>query len=176
MSQSVVSEHFVEAKMPLRAKPTPVAVLFLAGAAALCALAGQPPWAALAGWMAYYTRGSTLRDGAYNLACAVTGLGLAIVAQTVEAGMQPSLGIYALPLALLFAVGSIYLLKLMTGVDNIPSYFIGLLVMFASQLEPSLDSYLTLTAAITSGAFAAALPQAIREMWRSSDADSEAQI
>lgn len=176
MSQSVASEHFVEHSLPKRAKPTMAAAILLGGAAAICVLAGQPVWAAFAGWAAYFTRGSTLRNGAYNLACAVTGLGLGIVALAAKGGLLPDLGLMALPVALLLAIAGIYLMKLMTGVDNMPSYLIGVLVVLASGLEPSLDSYLILTAAVTVGAFAAAIPDIVKQLWRSNDAETEAGI
>ncbi|MFC6632281.1 DUF1097 domain-containing protein [Microbulbifer taiwanensis] len=167
MGQAVTSEHRAEFTAEPRAVSrlsfTPLSAALIAGAAALCLLADLPVWVALAGWASYYTRGTTLRDGAYNLACAVTGLGLGIVAQAAAAKWSPELGIWALPAALFLAAISIQMLKFITGVNNIPSYFIGVLVVFAAGMETSLDTYLTLTAAVSVGAFAAALPDIIRQ-------------
>jgi len=50
------------------------------------------------------------------------------------------------------------LVQLMTDVENMPGYFLGVLTMLASGMPPTLDSYLALTAGITAGAFAGALP------------------
>lgn len=162
MSQAIASEHSAEQIEFSRLANTPLSAALLAGAAALCVLGGLPVWAALGGWAAYYTRGSTLRDGAYNLACAVTGLGFGIVAQSVALRLDPGLGIMALPAALFLAAIGIQLMKWITGVDNIPSYFVGVLVVFAAGMDRSLDTYLILTAAVSVGAFAAALPDMVR--------------
>jgi|GEM_PF-1198548 len=161
MNRAIASEHSVEEIAVSRLSFTPLSAALVAGAAALCLLLGLPVWAGLAGWVAYYTRGSTLRDGAYNLACAVTGLGLGIVAQAAAARFDASLGLLALPVALFLAAVSIQLMRWITGVNNIPSYFIGVAVVFAAAMDTSLDTYLTLTATVSVGAFAAALPDFI---------------
>lgn len=172
MKQTAENEIRRESTLSIRKNPTPMATIFLAGAAAISESAGIPICAAFAGWVAYFTRGSTLRDGAYNLACTVTGLGLGAVAYTVDTSMEPILGIFALLVSLLVAAGSIYLVQFMTEVENVPSYFLGVLVMLAPGTSSSIGYYLTLTAGVTAGAFAAALPDLLH--WKLSDAETQA--
>ncbi|MCX2830222.1 DUF1097 domain-containing protein [Microbulbifer thermotolerans] len=140
----------------------PAALLTGAAALVLGLYVGLSVWAVLGGWSAYFTRGTSLRDRAYNIACAVTGLGLTIVAQALADKLNPGLGAAALPVTWFLLAISVQLMQWITGVKNIPSYFLGCAVAFAASVETSLDSYLMLTAAIVAGAFVAALPDMVR--------------
>ncbi|GAA5442055.1 hypothetical protein Misp06_00216 [Microbulbifer sp. NBRC 101763] len=124
--------------------------LSLAAGAAL--LGGMPIWVAMLGVIAYHSRGKNLQAGAYNLACAVTGLGLGFAAQVVVAKWQLQPHFAALPIALLFAAIGAWAMGRVTGVSNISSYAIGILIGFTAQVKISLDSYFILIAAISIGA------------------------
>ncbi|WP_323844874.1 DUF1097 domain-containing protein [Microbulbifer magnicolonia] len=166
MSQAMVSEHTTES-VSVSVSRSPVklrSALEIAGAAGLSLFGGLPVWITLSGWLAYRARGSSLRDGAYNLACAVTGLGLGIVAQAAAVKLHPALGLAALPAALALAAVSALMMNWITGVKNIPSYLIGIVVVFAAGMDTSLDTYLILTAAVSVGAFAAALADFIHQV------------
>ncbi|SHE88013.1 Protein of unknown function [Microbulbifer donghaiensis] len=163
MSQAIVNEH-TTAPVKTVWSPLKLRTAFeIAGAATLSLLAGLPVWIALAGWLSYHTRGSSLRDGAYNLACVVTGLGIGIVAQAAAVKWNPDLGMLAMPAALLLAAAGVWLMNVVTGVSNFRSYLIGVAVVFIAGMDTSLDSYLMLTAAVTVGALAAAVPDLIRQ-------------
>lgn len=128
----------------------------------LCRFGDLPLGAVFFGWIAYFTRGTTLHDRIYNIACAITGLGFGIVALSLELRLDPALGIMSLPAALLLVAVCIQLMQWTTGVNSIPGYFLGVLTAFFPGAEISLDSYLLLTASICAGAFAAALPDILR--------------
>lgn len=161
MSQATASEHALASMAIVRRILKPLSVIEIAGAAALSMFAGLPVWVALAGWASYYTSGSSQRDGAYNLACVVTGLGIGIVAEAAAVNWQSSLGILALPVALLLAASSVWLMNMVTGVQNIASYLIGVAVVWVADTATSLDGYLLLTAAVTVGAVFGALSDMI---------------
>lgn len=163
MSQAIISEHTTASVASTRPLLKLWSAVEITGVVLLGLLAGLPVWIALAGWASYYTRGSSLRDGAYNLACLVTGLGLGIVAEAAAINWHPGLGVLALPGALLLAAGGVWLMNFITGVNNVPSYLIGIAVVFTAGMDTSLDSYLILTAAVSVGALAAALPDFIRQ-------------
>ncbi|SDZ89670.1 DUF1097 domain-containing protein [Microbulbifer marinus] len=163
MSQAMISEHTTAPAVSPRSLLKLRSAFEIAGAVTFSLLAGLPVWIALAGWVSYYSRGSSLRDGAYNLACLVTGLGIGIVSQAAAVKWHPDLGMLAMPAALVFAAASVWLMNVVTGVNNFRSYLIGIAVVIVAGMDTSLDSYLMLTAAVTLGAFVAALPDLIRQ-------------
>ncbi|MFA0810606.1 DUF1097 family protein [Microbulbifer epialgicus] len=137
-------------------------MLGISMAAVTALIGGMLAWVAVLGVVAYFSRGRTLGSGAYNLACAVTGLGLGLAAQAVVARWQLQPFLVALPAALLFAAVGAWAMGLVTGVRNMPSYAIGVLVALAAQKEVSLDSYLILIASISVGSVIAAM---IDRLW-----------
>ncbi|WP_346836944.1 DUF1097 domain-containing protein [Microbulbifer sp. SAOS-129_SWC] len=164
MSHAVANEHRVESILFSRRTSIPLAAVMFAGAGIAGYLLGLPVWIALIGWAVYFTRGSTLHDGAYNLACAITGLGFGIVSLSAAGKLQLHAAWAALPVALLIAAVSVHLMQFITGVSNVPGYYLGILVALVADTDGSLDSYLTLTAAVSVGVFAAALPDLVRRV------------
>ncbi|WHI46238.1 DUF1097 domain-containing protein [Microbulbifer sp. JMSA004] len=120
-------------------------------------LGGMPIWVAVLGVVAYYSRGRDLRAGAYNLACVVTGLGLGLGAQAAAYKWQIDPSILIGPIALIFSIISVWAMGLVTGVRNIPSYTIGILIAFLAQLDVTLDTYFQLIATVSIGAVFAGL-------------------
>ncbi|WP_444919564.1 DUF1097 family protein [Microbulbifer sp. CnH-101-G] len=120
-------------------------------------LTGVPTWVAALGSVTYFARGGNLRAGSYNLACAVTGLGLGLVATVATTGWQLEQSWLALPMALLLAAIGAWAMGLVTGVGNIISYAMGILIAFTAELPASLDSYFLLITATALGAMVAGL-------------------
>ncbi|WP_172621150.1 DUF1097 domain-containing protein [Microbulbifer sp. GL-2] len=127
-------------------------LLGLSAATGISLIGDMPVWVAMLGVVAYFSRGKSLQAGAYNLACAVTGLGLGLAAQAAVAKWQLQPQVAALPIALLVAAVGAWAMGLVTGVSNISSYAIGILIGFAAQVEVSLDNYFILIAAMSIGA------------------------
>ena len=162
MSHAAASEHRVESTLFFRSTSILLVAVQVAGAGMAGYLLGLPVWGALAGLAVFYSRGSSLRHGTYNLACAITGLGLGIISLSAAAKFDLNSVWTALPAALLLAAISVQLMQFITGVSNIPNYYVGILVALVANMETSLDTYLTLTAAISVGVFAATLPALVR--------------
>jgi hypothetical protein len=138
---------------------TAVAATTAAGAAFLSAALAVPVWAMFLGWVAYFTRGHSLRDGALNLACLLLGIAVGIGAATALGLLVPVLGRYALP-AVVFAVACVVVsLRAAPLVDNVPCYFLGLIALFAAHRAPTLATFAVLAGAATLGAFAGWLSQ-----------------
>jgi len=133
-----------------------LAAAFTAALAAFASVAfALPVWAMFIGWVAYFTRGHSLRDGATNLVCVVIGIALGIGAMLSIAALQPVAGIAALPVVV-FAVAAIVVsLRAAPAINNLLGYFLGLIAFFASHLEPALATLLHLSAAGALGGLAA---------------------
>ncbi|WP_444915979.1 DUF1097 family protein [Microbulbifer sp. TRSA007] len=120
-------------------------------------LGGMPIWVAVLGVIAYYSRGRDWRAGAYNLACVVTGLGLGLGAQTAAHKWQIDPSILVGPIALLFSIISVWAMGMVTGIRNVTSYAIGIIIAFLAQLDITLDAYFQLIATVSIGAVFAGL-------------------
>ncbi|WP_193161117.1 DUF1097 domain-containing protein [Microbulbifer hainanensis] len=162
MSHAVASEHRIESTPLSRGAGVLLVAVQIAGAGVAGYLLGLPVWVTLAGLAVFYSRGSSLGHGTYNLACAITGLGLGIVSLSAAANFDLNSAWTALPAALLLAAISVQLMQFITGVSNVPNYYIGILIALVANMETSLDTYLTLTAAVSVGVFAATLPALVR--------------
>ncbi|KAB7767081.1 DUF1097 domain-containing protein [Xanthomonas maliensis] len=136
-------------------------------AATLSALALEVPvWAMFVGWIAFFTRGLTLRQGAINLACVLIGLGLGIGAAHALTALGPHLGAYAIS-AVVFAITVIALsLAKVPVFDNLLGFFLGLVAYFASHLPPTLPSFAQLALAAAVGTIAALLAHGLQHRLR----------
>jgi hypothetical protein len=124
-------------------------------AAGLSAALAFPVWAMFIGWVSFFTRGPSLRDGAVNATCVVLGLVVGSAAALALANLAPSLGVLALPLVVFVVALVVVSLRAAPVVNNIPCYFLGLIAFFASHLKPSVSAVAVLAAAVALGAMAA---------------------
>lgn len=117
-------------------------------------LLSLPVWAMFIGWVAFFGRGLTLRDGLINLCCVLLGLVFGMGAALSIGALHPSLGVWALP-CVVFGVAMIVVsLRSLPVMNNVVAYFLGLIPFFASQLTPSVDAFEQLGSASTLGSLA----------------------
>lgn len=134
-----------------------VAAVTAAAASASSLAFGLPVWAMFVGWVAFFTRGMTVRDGAINLGCVWIGIAIGAVAALAIGALSPSLGMIALPVVV-FAVALIVVsLRAVPKLNNILGYFLGLIAFFAAHLEPTFGSVAALAAASGLGSIAGLL-------------------
>ena len=129
-------------------------LLTAAAAAGLSATLALPVWAMFIGWVAFFTRGITARDGAVNAVCVALGLGF---------GMAAALGALALPLVVFAVAVVVVSLRAAPVLDNILCYFLGLIAFFASHQPPSLAAFAGLASAVVLGSLAAWTAHALQQ-------------
>lgn len=132
--------------------------LVAAGVAAIAAFGslslGLAPWAMFVGWVAYFTRPTSVRQGLANYLCLVLGLLFGVVAVLALGALTPILGRYAIA-AVVFVVASVIVsLRAVPWVNNALAWFLGLIAFFAAHLEPSLASVAELASVGALGSFA----------------------
>ena len=133
---------------------TAVAAVVAASAAGASLALTLPVWAMFIGWVAFYTRGATGRDGLVTLGCVLLGVALGMGAAIAIGVLRPGLGFFALP-AVVFGIAMIVIsLRAVPVMNNLLCYFLGLIAYFASHLEPSLEALSTLGSAPALGVFA----------------------
>lgn len=114
-----------------------------------------PVWAMFVGWIAYFTRGVNLRQGAVNLACVLIGIAVGIGAGATTQALSPHLGAATLTVVV-FAVALVVLsLRHVPVFNNLLGLFLGLVAYFASHQPPGLATFAELGLAAGVGTVAA---------------------
>lgn len=137
-----------------------VVVTVVAATTAAFAAAGSlalslPVWAMFVGWIAFFTRVQGTRTALENLGC--VGLGMiigALAALTIPqlaAIVGPGLSFPVVVFAVALVVVA---LRGLPVLNNLLSYFLGLVAWFAAHLDPSLESVVQLFGASTVGSVA----------------------
>lgn len=155
-----------------RPQPAFKSVGFSAMAATVAAIAAGtsaalalPVWAMFIGWVAFFTRGLSARDGMFNALCVALGILVGMGAALALGVLGPLIGAAALP-SVVFAVAMVVLsLRTAPGINNIPCYFLGLISYFASHLAPVPAAFVALGSAAALGAFAAWVAHAAQRRW-----------
>lgn len=131
-----------------------IAAVTAAGAAYMSSALALSVSAMFIGWVAYFTRGLSVRDGAANLACLMLGVGFGMFAALALAELRPLLGMGAIA-GVVFAVALVVVsLRSVPVLNNILAYFLGLISFFAAHREPSLLVFAELSGAAAIGTLA----------------------
>ncbi|MGE7991697.1 DUF1097 domain-containing protein [Pseudomonas sp. NPDC089554] len=134
---------------------TLVAAVTASLAAASALALGLPVWAMFIGWIAFFTRGLTTRSTLENLGCVWLGMTIGAIAAAVTGLLAPTTGpLLAVPLVVFGVALLVVSLRGLPVLNNLLSYFLGLVAWFAAHLEPSLESLQHLASASTLGSFA----------------------
>jgi hypothetical protein len=142
---------------------TVAAAVTAALAASLSARLALPVWVMFIGWVAFFTRGLTARDGTVNAACVALGLGFGMAATLALKALTPSLGALALPLVVFVVAVVVVSLRAAPVFNNILCYFLGLIAFFASHLQPSLAAFAELAGAVALGSLAGWVAHALQQ-------------
>jgi hypothetical protein len=139
-----------------------VAGVVAAAAAYLSTLAAVPVWAMFMGWVSYFTRGHSAHDGLINYLCLALGLLIGFAAAAALAVLGPVLATFTLPIVV-FSVGVLVVsLRALPALNNVPSYFLGVISVFAAHAAPTLEAFAELCAASALGCLAAWVVSAVQ--------------
>lgn len=134
-------------------------------AATLCVLIGIPVSAMFIGWIAFFTRGITARDGLINLGCLLIGVAIGIAAGTASELLAPHLGMLTItPVALLITV-IVLSMRGLPVFNNLLSLFLGVVSFFASHMPTTLATFLELSLACALGVLAGLLASKVQKQW-----------
>ena len=125
-----------------------------AGASASSLAFELPVWAMFIGWVAFFTRGLTARDGAINLACVWLGAAIGIAAALAIGMLHPTQAMIALPAVVFVVVAVAVSLRAAPMLNNILAYVLGLISFFAAHVAPTLNTLVHLGPASALGSFA----------------------
>lgn len=122
-----------------------------------------PVWATFIGWIAFFSRGITARDGAINLTCVLIGLLIGIAAALASGALTPYLGKLTIAPVVLIATFMLLSLGLLPVINNLTGFFLGLVCYFASHLPPTLDTFVELAMAVALGVFGALMASLVQK-------------
>jgi hypothetical protein len=134
---------------------TAIAAATAAAAAAITLVAGLPVWAMFIGWVAFFSRGHSLRHGLINYSGVLSGIAFGIAAALAIAALSPLVGKLALPLVVFIVAMVVVSLRAAPVVNNVLAYFLGLIAFFAAHIEPSFEAFVRLGGASGIGSLAA---------------------
>jgi hypothetical protein len=142
---------------------TAVAATTAALAAFASVTLALPIWAMFLGWVAWFTRGVSVRDGLTNVACLLLGIGLGVGAAHAAGALLPTFGALTFPVVVFVVACIVVSLRAAPVVNNVLCYFLGLIGLFAAHVPPTLSAFARLAAAGTLGAVAAAVCRAAQK-------------
>jgi Protein of unknown function (DUF1097) len=143
------------------------AAIIAAIAANTSVLLALPPWAMFMGWVAYFTRRPSAREGVQSFVCILLGLSLGALSAITVSALAPSLGGMAFPLVVLGAALAVIATRGLPVLNNLLAYFIGVITFFAAHLEPELASIARLAGATGLGCVAGWAVQTVEGRIRS---------
>jgi hypothetical protein len=122
-----------------------------------------PVWATFIGWIAFFSRGITARDGAINLTCVLIGLLVGMTAALASGALTPYLGGLTIAPVVLVATFILLSLGLLPVINNLTGFFLGLVCYFASHLPPTLGTFVELAMAVSLGVFGALVASLVQK-------------
>jgi hypothetical protein len=125
--------------------------LVAAAAVFLSQWSGLRLWVIFVGWTGCFLFFPDIRRTAFAALHNILGVALGMLTAATIAALDAYLGSAAAPLAVFVLATGLVLLERRPPFDNIPAYFIGLSIYFASGLPAGIASTVTLSAAIVAG-------------------------
>ena len=117
----------------------------------ICKALGLYSWVLFLSWVAYFVLGQTIQDGFLSWIQILMGMTIGTGLVLSSSALEPYFGQWAL-VALVFVVAtSLTFLERRKPFDNVPAYYVGMIMLFASGLPPSVATFFDLVVPVTIG-------------------------
>ncbi len=113
--------------------------------------AGWPTWVMFIAWVSYFLFGRDLISTCLSLLQICAGILMGISIQLSAGILSPVLAGIAFPLTVFLLIGSLAYLSQIKGLNNIPAWFIGLIIFFGVHPEIKAVPVMKLIIPITAG-------------------------
>lgn len=111
-------------------------------------------WVMFAGFIAWFTRPTSVRESLYAMICLWLGIAVAAISYELTGAMTPVLGTLALPVAVFLVAILIVGLRTTPPVNNMLTWFLGMVTFFAADQGISPETFIDLFSATAIGGFA----------------------
>lgn len=125
--------------------------LFGAFAVALAFGLQWPAWVMFIAWVSYYIFGKTLKTSLLAFIQILFGIIMGILMQASGIFLTRYVGEAGLPVAVFFFIGSLAYISRLKTCNNIPAYFLGLIILFGVHPQVAIAPLLELLIPIIAG-------------------------
>jgi hypothetical protein len=125
--------------------------IFGAAAVALSFTLQWPTWVMFVAWVSYYLFGKSLRTSLLPFVQIVLGMLMGLFIQLSGKGLSSFAGAWGLPVAVFFFIGSLAYISRLTKLNNIPAWFLGLIIFFGVHPPVAFIPMASLLIPITAG-------------------------
>jgi len=144
---------------------TVIASVVAASAAWLSAALELEVWVMFAGFIAWFTRPTSLTNSLSAMLCLWLGLAIGAASGVLTETLIPPLGQLALPMVVFLVALVIVGLRTTRIAGNMLAWFLGMVIWFAAEFDIASASFLHLAAATAIGGFAGYTCQALNRRW-----------
>jgi len=110
-----------------------------------------PSWVLFLAWVSYYLFGKSLKSALYALIPITCGIIMGITIKLFGGGLNQYLGNLGFPLAVFILITSLTYLSKIKWLQNIPAWFIGLIIFFGVHPNIELKPIIIIFTSITLG-------------------------
>lgn len=132
-----------------------IAAIVASTAAVASLQLGLAPWVMFIGWVAYFTRPTSANQAVRTGLCVLGGLVFGAISVLAVQALTPIIGTLALFPVVFIVAMVVVSMRAISALDNIPSWFLGMIAFFAAHQEPALPAVLQLASAAVIGVVAA---------------------
>jgi hypothetical protein len=104
--------------------------LFGAIAVAISFALHWPTWVMFVAWVSYYLFGKTLKTSLPVLIQIALGIIMGVLIQVTGKWASGYIGVFGLPVAVFFFIGSLAYISQLKRLNSIPAWFLGLIIFF----------------------------------------------
>jgi hypothetical protein len=122
-------------------------------------------WVMFAGFIAWFTRPTSWRDGMSAMVCLWLGLGIGGGSFVATGALAPAMGMLALPFVVFVVALVIVGLRTTRVVNNMLAWFLGMVTFFAAHMKPFDEALLHLGSASLIGGLAGWLCHTLTKRW-----------
>lgn len=125
----------------------------LAGALAVftASFFGLPTWVLFMAWVSYYLFGTKVKIASLIMIQQVFGILIAMIIQYLGTYFSGFLGSFGFPMVVFFVMIGVYFISKQKYFNNIPAYFLGMIIWFGSKAEIDINIFLLLIITLLSG-------------------------
>ncbi|RKN79423.1 DUF1097 domain-containing protein [Ulvibacterium marinum] len=112
---------------------------------------GWATWVMFLAWVSYYLFGKSIKVYTPNFLQIILGILLGVLIQSMASLLVPTIGAMGFPLTVFILIGSLAYVSKINGLNNIPAWFLGLIIFFGVHPELQVIPVLGLLVPIVTG-------------------------
>ncbi|WP_422083516.1 DUF1097 domain-containing protein [Ulvibacterium sp.] len=112
---------------------------------------GWATWVMFLAWVSYYLFGKSIKVYTPSFLQIILGILLGVLIQSMASLLVPTIGAMGFPLTVFILIGSLAYVAKINGLNNIPAWFLGLIIFFGVHPELQVIPVLGLLVPIVTG-------------------------